>query len=79
MITISFPEYGLRHVIGNSNYEQLLQLKSGKSIALVLDYSGSMSDEIEAVKTKIGEIINTVSGTINEPSNYIISLFNDPR
>ncbi|XP_046365968.2 von Willebrand factor A domain-containing protein 7-like isoform X2 [Haliotis rufescens] len=71
-------EYGLRHVLGNSNYEQLLQLKSGKSIALVLDYSGSMSDEIEAVKTKIGEIINTVSGTINEPSNYIISLFNDP-
>ncbi|XP_046366074.2 von Willebrand factor A domain-containing protein 7-like isoform X2 [Haliotis rufescens] len=71
-------DYGLRAVIGKEKYEQFLQLKSGNSMIFTIDTTGSMSNDIAAVKAQVRDIIQTAVGTTDEPANYIVSLFNDP-
>ncbi|XP_046563428.1 von Willebrand factor A domain-containing protein 7-like isoform X2 [Haliotis rubra] len=71
-------EYGIRGIIGTDKFNNLLQLKSGASLAFIIDYSGSMSNDIAGVKSVSRGIISSKVGTLEEPANFIFSLFNDP-
>lgn len=37
-----------------------------------------MADDIEAVKNAVINITASTVGTVDEPANYIVVLFNDP-
>ncbi|XP_067664113.1 von Willebrand factor A domain-containing protein 7-like isoform X2 [Haliotis asinina] len=71
-------EYGIRGIIGTKKFNELLQLKSGTSLVFVIDYTGSMSNDIAGVKSVTRDIILSKIGTLEEPANFIFSLFNDP-
>ena len=47
----------VRKTIQNDNFMSLLDLSFGSALAIAIDCSGSMSDEIEAVKAEVIEII----------------------
>lgn len=51
---------------------------SSKALCFVIDTTGSMSDDIAAVKAVTSFIINSKVGTDEEPSVYILVPFNDP-
>ena len=51
---------------------------SGKALCFAIDTTGSMSDDIAAVRTITSSIINSKVGTEDEPSLYILVPFNDP-
>ncbi|XP_067664114.1 von Willebrand factor A domain-containing protein 7-like [Haliotis asinina] len=71
-------EYGIRGIIGTNKFNELLQLKSGTSLVFVIDYTGSMSNDIAGVKSVTRDIILSKIGTLEQPANFIFSLFNDP-
>ncbi|XP_046576241.1 von Willebrand factor A domain-containing protein 7-like [Haliotis rubra] len=71
-------EYGIRGIIGTNKFNDLLQLTSGPSLAFIIDYSGSMGDDLEGIKSVIRDIMSSKIGTLEEPANFIFSLFNDP-
>lgn len=50
----------------------------GKALCFVVDTTGSMGDDINAVKTVTASIIDSKVGTPDEPSVYILVPFNDP-
>ncbi|XP_046570368.1 von Willebrand factor A domain-containing protein 7-like [Haliotis rubra] len=72
------PAYGLHSLIGDENFQELLQLTAGNSMVFVIDTTGSMGDDLAAVIKKTQEIIKETLGTINQPYNYIVVTFNDP-
>ncbi|XP_067685699.1 von Willebrand factor A domain-containing protein 7-like [Haliotis asinina] len=72
------PAYGLHNLIGDEKFQELLQLTAGNSMVFVIDTTGSMGDDLAAVKKKTQEIIQETLGTINQPYNYIVVTFNDP-
>lgn len=47
-------------------------------VCFVIDTTGSMSDDIEAARKAVYEIIDKKKGTQDEPSEYILVPFNDP-
>ncbi len=47
-------------------------------LAFVVDTTGSMGDIINAVSTQLIAIVDERLGTLSEPSNYILTPFNDP-
>lgn len=47
-------------------------------VCFVIDTTGSMSDDIEAAREAVYEIIDSKKGTQDEPSEYILVPFNDP-
>jgi len=51
---------------------------SSKALCFVIDTTGSMSDDIDAVRAVTSSIINIKVGTKDEPSLYILVPFNDP-
>ncbi|KAK0134882.1 von Willebrand factor A domain-containing protein 7 [Merluccius polli] len=51
---------------------------SNKALCFVIDTTGSMADDILAVKAVTASIIHTKAGTRDEPSLYILVPFNDP-
>ena len=53
-------------------------ISKGKALCFVIDTTGSMSDDIAAVRTVTSQIINSEVGTEDEPSLYILVPFNDP-
>ncbi|XP_031694999.1 von Willebrand factor A domain-containing protein 7-like, partial [Anarrhichthys ocellatus] len=65
---------------GDRPFLQMLGISKGSSKALcfVIDTTGSMSDDIAAVRTVTSSIINSKVGTEDEPSVYILVSFNDP-
>ena len=58
----------------------MMGINKGSSTALcfVVDTTGSMAEEITAVKTAISSTINSKVGTEDEPSSYILVPFSDP-
>ncbi|KAI3373209.1 hypothetical protein L3Q82_006518 [Scortum barcoo] len=70
----------IRGAAGDRPFLQMMGISRGSSKALcfVIDTTGSMSDDIEAVKTVTASIINSKVGTDKEPSVYILVPFNDP-
>lgn len=50
-----------------------------KSLLLVFDDTGSMSDDLVQLRGAAREIVNTLAGLDEKPIyNYILSVFNDP-
>ncbi|XP_035690012.1 von Willebrand factor A domain-containing protein 7-like [Branchiostoma floridae] len=72
------PGYGLLSQIGSDKFKQLLNLGSGNSLVFVIDISGSMSNDLTAVKRETVEIVNSNTG-VTAPYNYILSTFSDPE
>ncbi|KAJ3590894.1 hypothetical protein NHX12_008842 [Muraenolepis orangiensis] len=51
---------------------------SNKALCFVIDTTGSMSDEISAMKAVTASLVDSKVGTPDEPSLYIFVPFNDP-
>ena len=72
------PDTGLYKLIGELKFRKLLNLDTGTSLTFVIDTTGSMRDEIDAVKQETIEVVKIHSGTCLAPSKYVIAPFNDP-
>lgn len=48
-------------------------------VCFVIDTTGSMSDDIAEARKVVHDIIDSKKGTQDEPSEYILVPFNDPR
>ncbi|XP_078028631.1 von Willebrand factor A domain-containing protein 7-like [Epinephelus lanceolatus] len=70
----------IRGAAGDKPFLQMMGISRGSSKALcfVIDTTGSMSDDIAAVRTVTSDIIDRRVGTQDEPSVYILVPFNDP-
>ncbi|XP_078665605.1 von Willebrand factor A domain-containing protein 7-like [Branchiostoma floridae x Branchiostoma belcheri] len=73
------PGYGLLSQIGADKFKQVLNLGSGNSMVFVIDVSGSMSDDVAAVRQESIQIVQSTLGTATAPYNYILSTFSDPE
>ena len=71
---------GIVHLLGEKTFTSLFNIKQRQQVSLsfAVDYSGSMSGEIKAVKEEIIQLVTSTIGSENEPSDYVLSLFNDP-
>ncbi|XP_056141253.1 von Willebrand factor A domain-containing protein 7-like [Lampris incognitus] len=65
---------------GDIEFLQMMGISKGsnKALCIVIDTTGSMADEIAAVKAVTSFIIDSKVGTEDEPSVYILVPFNDP-
>lgn len=64
-------------VAGNAKaIKALMDIKS--TLGMVIDTTGSMGGIIDNVKTQVAAIVNSVRGTDDEPSQYLLQAFNDP-
>ncbi|XP_039682395.1 von Willebrand factor A domain-containing protein 7-like [Perca fluviatilis] len=68
----------IRGAAGDKTFLQMMGISKGKALCFVIDTTGSMGDDIDAVKTVTSSIINTKVGTEDEPPVYILVPFNDP-
>ncbi|XP_060942358.1 von Willebrand factor A domain-containing protein 7-like [Limanda limanda] len=68
----------IRLAAGDATFLQLMGINKGKALCFVIDTTGSMGDDIAAVKEVTSSIINSRVGTEDEPSAYILVPFNDP-
>ena len=78
LIYIFSTDYGLLNVSGEEAYRKLLNLGTGATLAFVIDETGSMRDEILAVKEEAIEIVRETNGTYDAPYNYVVVPFSDP-
>uniref|UniRef100_A0A3Q1HL21 VWFA domain-containing protein n=1 Tax=Anabas testudineus TaxID=64144 RepID=A0A3Q1HL21_ANATE len=69
----------VRQAAGDKQFLQMMAISKGKALCFVIDTTGSMGDEIDAVKTVTSAIIDNKVGTKDEPSVYILVPFNDPE
>ena len=69
---------GLYALIGERKFRKLLNLDTGTSLTFVIDTTGSMSDEIQAVKEEAIRLVNIHRGTCLAASKYVVVPFNDP-
>ncbi|XP_076117600.1 uncharacterized protein LOC143085245 isoform X1 [Mytilus galloprovincialis] len=71
---------GILSLLGVKTFDEIFHIKTRKdlSLAFVIDYSGSMKEEIAAVKEQITQLVTATIGSDNEPADYVLSLFNDP-
>ncbi|MBE8988348.1 hypothetical protein [Nostoc sp. LEGE 12450] len=64
-------------VAGNAKaIKALMDIKG--TLGVIIDDTGSMGGIINQVKTQVAQITNTVRGTDNEPSQYLLVRFGDP-
>ncbi|XP_060941924.1 von Willebrand factor A domain-containing protein 7-like [Limanda limanda] len=68
----------IRLAAGDAAFLQLMGINKGKALCFCIDTTGSMGDDIEAVREVTSSIINSRVGTEDEPSAYILVPFNDP-
>lgn len=68
------------YTIGPKLFEDVFHVKRRKdmTLAMAIDYTGSMVDDIDAVKTWVIELLTNTVGSSNEPADYVLSLFHDP-
>ncbi|XP_031712874.1 von Willebrand factor A domain-containing protein 7-like [Anarrhichthys ocellatus] len=69
----------IRGAAGDISFLQMMGISKGKALCFVIDTTGSMSDDIAAVRDVTSSIINSKVGTEDEPSIYILVPFNDPE
>ena len=65
----------VRKTIQNDAFLSLLDLSFGSALAIALDTSSSMSNEIEAVKAEIVQIIAEANAGGVRPSIYILAAY----
>ncbi|KAH0630489.1 hypothetical protein JD844_013551, partial [Phrynosoma platyrhinos] len=63
--------------IGHDTFQKFFSLE-GYSLTFAIDTTGSMSDDIQQVKTTCIKILREYSGSPDAPFNYILVPFNDP-
>nr|XP_015817322.2 von Willebrand factor A domain-containing protein 7 [Nothobranchius furzeri]XP_054586738.1 von Willebrand factor A domain-containing protein 7 [Nothobranchius furzeri] len=70
----------VRGAAGDKKFLEMMGISRGSSKALcfVVDTTGSMSNDIDAVKNVTSSIIDSKVGTEDEPSSYVLVPFNDP-
>ncbi|KAK1886140.1 von Willebrand factor A domain containing protein 7 [Dissostichus eleginoides] len=68
----------IRLAAGNADYLRLMGIARSAVVCFVIDTTGSMSEDIDAARAVIYEIIDSKKGTQDEPSEYILVPFNDP-
>ncbi|KAF3851972.1 hypothetical protein F7725_005327 [Dissostichus mawsoni] len=61
-----------------ASLELLMGIARSAVVCFVIDTTGSMSEDIEAARAVIYEIVDSKKGTQDEPSEYILVPFNDP-
>ena len=64
----------VRRTLQNQNFMSLFDLSFGSALAIVLDTSGSMDQEIEAVKSQIIQIIDQANSGGTRPSIYVLDI-----
>ncbi|XP_071140490.1 uncharacterized protein [Mytilus edulis] len=71
---------GMLKTIGSKLFEDIFHVKRRKdmTLAFAIDYTASMADEIDAVKTQVIRLLRNTVGSANEPADYVLSLFHDP-
>uniref|UniRef100_A0A3B5QJN2 von Willebrand factor A domain-containing protein 7-like n=1 Tax=Xiphophorus maculatus TaxID=8083 RepID=A0A3B5QJN2_XIPMA len=69
----------VRSAAGDKGFLQMMGLFKGRALCFCVDTTGSMGDDIEAVRTVTSSIIDSKVGTEDEPSIYILVPFNDPE
>ena len=55
-----------------------MKVKADISLAIAIDYTSSMTDDIDAVKEIVISLLTYTVGSTNEPADYVLSLFHDP-
>ncbi|XP_067832937.1 von Willebrand factor A domain-containing protein 7-like [Heptranchias perlo] len=68
----------IRDSVGDKLFLRFLNINSPSSLSFAIDTTGSMSDDISAVKQRTIAIIDSKQGTPQEPSFYTMVPFNDP-
>ncbi|KAM4620395.1 von Willebrand factor A domain-containing protein 7-like, partial [Polymixia lowei] len=70
----------IRGAAGDTDFLRMMGISKGsnKALCFVIDTTGSMSDDIAAVKRVTSLIVDSKVGTKDEPSVYILVPFNDP-
>uniref|UniRef100_A0A8C7P161 von Willebrand factor A domain containing 11 n=1 Tax=Oncorhynchus mykiss TaxID=8022 RepID=A0A8C7P161_ONCMY len=69
----------IRGAAGDNNYLRFMGIARSAVVAFVIDTTGSMRDDILEAKRVVNEIIDSKKGTQDEPSQYILVPFNDPK
>ncbi len=60
----------------NEDLELYLNLNVGSTLALVMDITGSMGNEIAAARARFVDIVNSTRGTVDQPLLYVLSPYN---
>jgi len=68
----------IRSVVGEKLFVQLFDFTFGSALSIVIDTSGSMSNEQEAVKTMVAEIIEEAANTGLLPAQFVLVPTDDP-
>uniref|UniRef100_A0A8L0DQJ9 von Willebrand factor A domain containing 11 n=1 Tax=Oncorhynchus mykiss TaxID=8022 RepID=A0A8L0DQJ9_ONCMY len=69
----------IRGAAGDNDYLRFMGIARSAVVAFVIDTTGSMKDDILEAKRVVNEIIDSKKGTQDEPSQYILVPFNDPK
>ncbi|XP_061187333.1 uncharacterized protein LOC133195491 [Saccostrea echinata] len=75
---------GLINILGQDIFKEVLHIKSKqevikKSLAFVIDVTGSMGDDIEGVKRATVKLVEESRNSIFVPEKYILVTFSDPE
>ncbi|XP_029949227.1 von Willebrand factor A domain-containing protein 7-like [Salarias fasciatus] len=68
----------IRVAVGDRNFLRFMGLSQSSALCFVIDTTGSMRDDIAAVRDVTFRIIDSRTGTPEEPSLYILVPFHDP-
>ncbi|XP_030640134.1 von Willebrand factor A domain-containing protein 7-like [Chanos chanos] len=68
----------IRNTAGDHLFLKMLGISRSSVVCFVIDTTGSMGDDIAEVRRLTNEIVDKKRGTNDEPSLYILVLFNDP-
>ncbi|XP_076117602.1 uncharacterized protein LOC143085246 [Mytilus galloprovincialis] len=77
---LTMNDTGILKKLGSKTFDEIFNIKTREdvSLAFVIDFSGSMKEEIAAVREKIIQHVTATIGSDNEPADYVLSLFSDP-
>ncbi|XP_072324987.1 von Willebrand factor A domain-containing protein 7-like [Scyliorhinus torazame] len=68
----------IRDAVGDKLFLRFLNIDSPSALTFVIDTTGSMRNDILAVKERTFSIIENTLGTTQQPSFYVLVPFNDP-
>ncbi|XP_020497331.2 von Willebrand factor A domain-containing protein 7 isoform X1 [Labrus bergylta] len=69
----------IRFAAGDDDFLRMMGIARSSVVCFVIDTTGSMKDDIAQARAVVYEIIDSKKGTQDEPSEYILVPFNDPR
>ncbi|XP_050738673.1 von Willebrand factor A domain-containing protein 7-like [Eriocheir sinensis] len=76
-LAVQATQYYLDNIleaVGFDKYRRLFDLYLGSALSISIDTTGSMGDDIDAVKDQVTQIVENSS-----PELYVLSQFNDPE